>query len=150
MNAVCKFIEFIRILTDDEYSHNISYCPSKVYFKNGGCYELVKTLKHFLPDGEIYVSNDYAHCVISYKGILYDIDGIVEDNTNYHLATEDDLVYLNDETLYGRLEIKFDSMKPSLALIQNIIQCRVESLIKECHQMNETPNYYIQKQKQIK
>ncbi len=62
MNPVCTFIDFIKNLTDDDYGHNISYFSSKLYFKSGGCYELVKTLKYFLPDSEIYVRNDYGHC----------------------------------------------------------------------------------------
>ena len=147
MNPVCKFIQFIKELTDDEFCYYLGYIPSTIYFKNGGCYELVKILKHFLPDSQIWVSNNYEHCITSYKGILYDIDGIVEDNTDYHLATKDDIDFLNDETMYGRPEIRFEYMKPSIALIQNILECRIECLIKECHQMSETPNYYVQKQK---
>lgn len=147
MNPVCTFIEFIRNLTDEDYGHNISYFPSKMYFKNGGCYELVKTIKYFLPNSEIYMSNDYKHCVVCYKGILYDVDGVVEDNTNYHLATEVDLMYLDDPYFYGRSEIKFDYMNPSEALTQNISKCRIENLIEECRKMDATPNYYKQRQK---
>ena len=142
MQPVCTFIEFIKELTDEEYSRNISYCSSKFYFKNGGCYELVKILKYFLPESEIWVSNDYKHCVFGYKGILYDIDGIVEDNSLFHVATEIDMHFLNDEKLYGRSEIKFDSMKPSEALIKNILNCRIEHLIEKCKYMSDEPNYY--------
>ena len=142
MQPVCTLIEFIKELTDDEYCHNISYCRSEFYFKNGGCYELVKILKHILPDSEIWLSNDYKHCVFGYKGILYDIDGIVEDNSLFHIATEIDMQFLNDETLYGRPEIRFDSMKPSEALIKNMAQCRIDYLIEMCKNMDDTLDYY--------
>lgn len=149
MNPVCTFIEFIKDLTDEDYGHNISYLPSKVYFKSGGCYELVKIVKYFLPSSQIYIRNDYEHCVVCYKGILYDIDGIVEDNKIYHLATIDDISLLEDAWLYGRIEIKFDSVTPSDALIQNILKCRIEPLIEECRQIHSEPNYYKQKQKKL-
>ncbi len=147
MNPVCTFIDFIKNLTDDDYGHNISYFSSKLYFKSGGCYELVKTLKYFLPDSEIYVRNDYGHCTLKYKGILYDIDGIVEDNSIYHLATKEDMLYLNDPQFYGRIEIKFDFKSPSDALIQNILKCRVMSLVDACRKMDSIDDFYKPKQK---
>lgn len=144
MNPVCTFIEFIKELTNDEYSECIEYLPSDIYFKNGGCYELVKTLKHFLSDGEVWIRNDGQYCALYYKGILYDIDGIIEDNTLYHKATKIDMDCLEDELLYGRIEIKFNHMTPSVALINNILDCRIEPLIEKCQQMSDEPNYYSQ------
>lgn len=147
MNPVCSFIEFIKDLTNDEYCHNISYLPSEIYYQNGGCYELVKTLKFFLEDSQIYVKNDFGHCVLFYKGLLYDINGIVEDNQLYHLADSKDMMYLEDPLLFGRSEIKFDNLSPSEALIKNILNCRIESLITECQKMDDNSDYYNKKQK---
>lgn len=146
MNPICRFIDFIEVLTDDEYDYILEYIPSKYYFKNGGCYELVKTLKHFLPDGEVYVSNDFNHCAFFYRGILYDIDGIVEDINLFHAATLDDLDYINDEYFFGRIEIKFDGVAPSAALVQDINQCRIDRLIEECKSIEDTDNFYKQQQ----
>ena len=149
MNPICRFIDFIEVLTDDEYDHILECIPSKYYFKNGGCYEFVKTLKHFLPNGEVYVSNDFNHCAFFYKGILYDIDGIIEDINSFHAATPDDFEYLNDEYFFGRIEIKFDGVAPSAALVQDILQCRIDRLIEECKELDDNPNYYTNKQKQF-
>lgn len=147
MNPVCSFIEFIKDLTNDEFDHILECVPSEIYFKSGGCFELVKTLRHFLPDSQIYVSNDLEHCVFSYKGILYDIDGIIEDVESFHLATPEDLVYLNDEAFYGRVEIKFNGKQPSEALIETILDCRIDSLIERCKDMPDEPEIYNHKQR---
>ncbi len=85
--------------------------------------------------------------LLKYKGILYDIDGIVEDNSIYHLATKEDMLYLNDPQFYGRIEIKFDFKSPSDALIQNILKCRVMSLVDACHKMDSVDDFYKPKQK---
>lgn len=145
MNAVCRFIKLIEDITNEDYDYYLGYILSKIYFKNGGCYELVKTLAYFLPTSEIWLSNDFKHCVIKYKGILYDIDGIIENNNDYHKADEDDMTFLNDEMCYGRIEIKFNKMKPSDALIRNILDSRNESLIEECQNIDDNPDYYNQK-----
>ena len=147
MNPICNFIEFINDLTNDEFSSTLEYIPSKVYFKNGGCYELVKTLQHFLPDSGVYLSNDFNHCAFFYKGILYDTDGIIEDINEFHPATEEDLIYLNDESFYGRIEIKFNGKNQSEALIETIKDCRIDSLIERCQEAEFDPYYYKQNQK---
>ena len=149
MNPICRFIDFIEGLTDDEYNNVLENIPSKLYFRSGGCYELIKTLKYFLPEGQIYVSNDFDHCAFYYKGVLYDIDGIKEDINEFHVATPIDLDYLNDECFYGRAEIKFDGVNPSTALIRNIMQCRIDGLIEECRNVENNPNFYRHYQKQI-
>lgn len=142
-NSVCYLIEFIKDLAIEEYGEKISYLISEVdtYFKSGGCYELVKILRYFLPNSQIYVSNDFDHCAFFYKGILYDIDGVIENFESFHLATPIDLNYLNDEALFGRCEIKFDGKKPSEALIEQLKQCRIEKIIEKCLNMDYNPYY---------
>ena len=89
------------------------------------------------------------HCAFFYKGILYDIDGVVEDIDAFHVATPVDLDYLNDEKFFGRSEIRFDGKKPSDALIENLQECRIEQLIEDCRNVEENLDYYTKKQKQI-
>ena len=149
MNPVCNFIKFIEELTDEEFSYYLGYIPSKIYFKSGGCYELVKTLRYFLPDSEIYLTYssepDVDHCALFYKGILYDIDGVIEDMNVFHPANKIDLEYLNDEYFYGRKEIRFEGKKPSEALIEEIKNCRIEHLIESCNSIDNNSDYYNQK-----
>ena len=149
MNPVCKFIQFIKELTDDEFCYYLGYIPSTIYFKNGGCYELVKTLKYFLPEGEIYLAHDSEqyidHCALFYKGILYDIDGVINNNNLFHAVDKTDMEYLDDESFYGRNEIKFEKKQPSEALIEEIKKCKIEYMIEACKNMDDNPDYYSQK-----
>ena len=85
--------------------------------------------------------------IVVQPGEKIPIDGIVEDNSIYHLATKEDMLYLNDPQFYGRIEIKFDFKSPSDALIQNILKCRVMNLVDACHKMDSVDDFYKPKQK---
>jgi len=143
-NPICNFISFIEVLTNDEYEGIFEFAPSRQYYKNAGSYELVKTIKHFLPDSEVYVSNDFVQCALYHKGILYDIDGIIEDIEAFHEATDRDMEYLGSES-----PMKFGDVNPSAALIQDIMQCNIDRLIEKCRNMEGTPDFYKERQKKI-
>ena len=147
MNPVCRFIEFISDLTFEEYGYKFNCYPSSYFFKCGGCYELVRVIMHFLPDTQIWLSNDFEHCVFNYRGILYDIDGIIDNIEDYHKATDEDMNYLSAGYggKYGIAEITFNHKRPSDALIEEIMECKIEHLIEACKNMDDTPDYYKQK-----
>ncbi len=63
---------------------------------NGGCYELVKIIKNFIPNEvSMRINATKDHCVLAYDGYLYDASGIIRNTEDFKIPSEKDLNYIN-------------------------------------------------------
>ena len=62
MDKVLILVELINDLTNENWNYCLSGIDAREYFKNGECYEFLKVLKHFYPEGTIMMRKDYEHC----------------------------------------------------------------------------------------
>jgi len=122
LREVLILIELINSLTDENWDYCLSGMRAKQYFKSGGCYEFVKVLKHFFPEGTIMMQKDYNHCAYLIGEIIYDCEGVCKKN-DFIIASDLDKEKLEDVYIYGRADIKFDGKMPSEALIDEIYLC---------------------------
>lgn len=122
MDKVLILVELINDLTNENWNYCLSGINAREYFKNGGCYEFLKVLKHFYPEGTIMMRKDYEHCAYLVEDNIYDCSGVCNSD-EFVEASELDIEKLEDPYLYGRIEVKFEGKKPSDALIEEIYLC---------------------------
>ncbi len=112
-------IEFIIDLTDKLYFKDYiqtnkeeQMISAKYIYLHGACYELAKMVKQLVPEAEICINQENNHCVIAYDGLLYDANGLVEEETDhYRLANEKEI---------GLMEKEFGTYFRMLQLSQTI------------------------------
>ena len=117
------FVRFIIDLANDElYEHldgNAEY-----YFLNGGCYELAKILKKYIENSKIVINKSFDHCGILYNGKIYDASGIVEEISDFAIASDEDIKYMEDR--FGLPEKEnIDGVKISDFIIEEIKKCNI-------------------------
>lgn len=122
MREVLFLVELINDLTNENWNYCLSGINAKEFYKSGGCYEFLKVLKHFFPEGTIMMRKDYGHCAYLIEDYIYDCEGVC-DKEDFLEATDMDKEKLEDPYFYGRSEIKFEGKKPSVALIEEIYLC---------------------------
>ena len=47
-------------------------------YTKGGCYKFYKFIKFVFPEAEAYITESKDHIIIKYKGLFYDITGVVK------------------------------------------------------------------------
>lgn len=93
LDNISKFITFTINLFNDEFSSYIDYVDSFYYFSHGGCYELAKIIKHYFPDAQFVMKNDYNHCGVLYEGKIYDVfDGLTKEQLEEKGISEDEYI----------------------------------------------------------
>ena len=94
-----EILEVIKIINDTyercykEYNPAHLYDNAKDNFTNGYCYDYSLMLNRFY-NGIIVMKNDKTHSATLIDGNIYDVNGIVKDAINYHVATGCDFEYI--------------------------------------------------------
>ena len=121
---IYKFIEFVIDLTNEDEVFAGTNFNAKMYFMNGGCYELYKIVKYYYPTAECLISKENNHCAILYENKIYDATGIRIDLDNFKIANKDDIEYMDN---YFGLHIKkLEASK----LIDDVNDCNIEKILK--------------------
>ncbi|MDD3453220.1 MAG: hypothetical protein PHN42_02960 [Bacilli bacterium] len=115
-----QFIKFIIDLVDDEFYNYLGESKAEEYFLSGGCLELYKIIKYFIPDIDLFYNID-GHIRIGYQNYLYDVSGKYIISDNYIKLTEDNMMELNDKL--GRTEIRFERKQVNVAIINELNMC---------------------------
>ena len=118
-----KFIEFIVDLANDELYERLDG-NAKYYFQNGGCYELAKVVREYVPNSKYVIRNDNNHCGIFYNGKMYDADGIIKDISKFKIANKDDVEYMEDRFGIPEKE-NINGGKISDFLINELKECNI-------------------------
>ena len=118
-----RFIEFIVDLANDELYEKLDG-NAKYYFLNGGCYELAKVLKKYIPNSKIVINNESDHCAILYNGKIYDASGIIEGRSNFKIANNEDIEYMEDKFGIPEKE-NINGAKISDFLINELKECNI-------------------------
>lgn len=133
---VIEFINFINELVDDEFSEYLDV-PARYYFLHGGCLELAKVLRYYIPESTMAINENGDHIAIKYRNNLYDGTGKIEAPERFFELNDDDVLYLSD--YLGRNEIKFERKSVDNAIIQELEQCSgnyVKNLISNIRQVS--------------
>lgn len=131
-----QFIDFIIDLTNEELYEHLDG-DAKQFFMSGGCYEFAKILRKYVSGCKIVINKDRNHCGVIYKNKVYDVTGMVKDFSNFKIASQDDIDYMEEgfgtsEKLYvGRGEKR---KKISDFLIDEIKECNINYILKEFEQ----------------
>lgn len=112
LDNISKFITFTIDLFNNEFSSYIDYVDSFYYFSHGGCYELAKIIKHYFPNAQFVMKNDYNHCGVLYEGKIYDVfDGLTKEQLEEKGIKEDEYIKdLKDFKVLTKEEIE-ENMK---------------------------------------
>ena len=121
--TVEKFIEFIVDLANDELYERLDG-NAKNYFLHGGCYQLAKVVKEYIPKSQIVINNESEHCGIYYDGYIYDAGGIIKDKSKFHIAKSDDIKYMEEKFGIPEKE-NINNGKVSDFLIKELKSCRI-------------------------
>ena len=123
---ILTFIEFVIDLANDDpifYETAGNGIDAKYYFRNGGCYELYKIVKHYFPECHCMINDTLDHCAISYKDKVYDSHGEITDTTHFFEASDEDIAYM--ERRFG-LHIK---TLESEHLLYELSQCNLKGIL---------------------
>lgn len=126
-----EFINFVIDLGNDEMAHKLDGAHAKIYFTTGcGSLELAEIIKHYYPEGCIMVNKNVYQYGIKYSNIIYNANGIVNNVSDYRIATSDDILYTK-ETL------KLEELNPYSGenipdhLINEIPKCNILSKLEK-------------------
>ena len=122
--SISKFIEFIIDLTNEDDIFLGTNFNAKIYFLNGGCYELYKTVKHYFNSAECVISKNNDHCAILCGTKIYDANGIRHDVKNFKIANNNDIEYM--ENYFG---LNINNLEAS-KLIKEINNCNIKIKLK--------------------
>lgn len=115
-----RFINFINDLATEIYYEQLM-CDGKTLFQCGACYEFVKIIKNFFEIDNILIDNDYCHCAIEYNGNYYDSLGIIRDKENFSVATEEDMLYIEERFGVHFIRYKiYETIMNEMSCIENI------------------------------
>ena len=121
--TVEKFVEFIVDLANDELYEKLDG-NAELYFLNGGCYELAKVIKNYVPMCEIVINKDSTHCAIKYKDEIYDATGKIENKEDFITAKKEDIEYMEDR--FGIPELRYiNNVTISDFLIEELKKCNI-------------------------
>lgn len=115
-----KFITFVNDLATEVYYEQLN-CDGRTLFQNGACYEFIKIIKKFFEIDNILIEKGYNHCAFEYKGNYYDSTGLIKDKEKFSVATEEDILYIEER--FGRHLIHYqiyETIISELLLIENI------------------------------
>lgn len=90
------------------------------YFTHGGCYEFYKIMHYYFPNSICMINYASDHCAVSYNNIIYDANGICEDKENFHIATREDIKYMQDKFGLNIKQLKADK------IIDDIKNCNIK------------------------
>ena len=122
-----QFIEFVIDLAQEELYEKFDG-NARAYFLGGGCYELVKIIKNYIPDSQIVINNQSDHCGIKFNNEIFDADGIVNNKEDFSIATVDDIKYMNNR--FNIPEKQYINGKTiSEYLIEEIKKCNIIHLL---------------------
>ena len=121
--TVEKFIEFIVDLANNELYERLDG-NANYYFQNGGCYELAKVVREYVPNSKIVINNSNDHCGIYYDGKMYDSSGIIEDKSKFKIANNEDIKYMEDRFGIPEKE-NINGGKISDFLIKELKKCNI-------------------------
>ena len=89
------FIETIIDIANEEV-YESEFEDARDIFLHGQCYDFAKVLKHYITNSFIVINNNEDHCAVQFQGRIYDANGDVTDKFNGHIATEDDINYMEN------------------------------------------------------
>lgn len=119
-----EFIECILDCTTD--LPGWEYTDTRKFYLYGGCYELVKIIRYFIPEAQILINNTNNHCAILYNGIGYDANGEI-DITNFKIADKYDIIYM--ENNFGIPEKRIIKGIPFVQYVIHIVNdCNLDFL----------------------
>lgn len=90
------FFDFLVDLVDEFSVFKEDIYDARFYFKTSGCYELYKITKHYFPDCYCMVRSDLRHCAILYNNEIFDINGKIDDISEYRFVLENELEFLEN------------------------------------------------------
>lgn len=120
---VKKFIDFVVDLVNEDEAFYNNEVDSRYYFLHGGCYELYKIVKNYFPDSICLINDKLEHCAIAYGGNIYDAEGIITDKENFHVATQEDIDYMNRKFGLGINSLNSDK------IISDIEECNIGGIL---------------------
>lgn len=125
-----KFIEFIIDLTNDEL-YDFVEGDSQIFFLRGGCYEFAKILKRYVSECKIVINKDSEHCGVLYRNKVYDANGIVRDSSEFKIASQSDIDYMEDR--FGIPEKRYISGNKKISdfIIDEIANCNINYILDE-------------------
>ena len=123
--SISKFIEFIIDLTNEDDIFLGTDFNAKIYFLNGGCYELYKIVKHYFHSAKCVIAKTNDHCAILYKDKIYDATGIRQDVENFKIANSNDIEYMDN--YFG---LHLNTLEAS-NLIKKIDNCNIKIKLKK-------------------
>jgi hypothetical protein len=120
--------EVISLLEDNPNSSRmlenlIGRNDAITYFLRGGCYQLAKVITYFVKNSTIVVNEELTHCAVMYKNNLYDARGRIKDSNRYKVASNEDLLYMEERFGFDEDFIRDKNknyVKPSVFLISNL------------------------------
>lgn len=118
--SIDKFIEFVIDLVNEDPIFMEREIDSTYYFMHGGCYELYKIVKNYFPQVQCMIENSFEHCAIGYEGKIFDATGIRQDVSNFQVATEEDIEYMDN-----RFGLNLKNLEVS-KIIQEINECNIQ------------------------
>ena len=119
-----KFIEFVIDLANEDEIFIGTKFNAKMYFINGGCYELYKIVKHYYPNTKCVITKTNDHCAILYENKIYDAKGVRTDVENFKIANINDIEYMDN---YFGLHI---NTLEAPNLIKELNDCNIEKRLK--------------------
>lgn len=88
-NADKTVLEFISNFLTSNVWHPDHYTGKEEVFRNGYCWYFAHMLQLAFECGEVCWCAPYAHFVWMKDGIAYDVDGVNEYLSNYHIIPEE-------------------------------------------------------------
>ena len=103
------------------------YENTKHFYLHGGCYELAKIIKEFIPEVKLLINNKHDHCAVLYNNTGYDANGEV-DLADFRLASQDDIDYMDEN--FGIPERRMVKGVPFTDAVINILHnCNLNGLL---------------------
>lgn len=90
------FFDFLVDLVDEFSVFKEDIYDARFYFSTSGCYELYKITKHYFPDCYCMVRNDLRHCAILCDNEMFDINGKIDDISDYRFVLDSEIEFLEN------------------------------------------------------
>lgn len=73
-----------------------SFVGSDCVYTSGSCYKLYEVLKEIFPEAKPLINKEGQHIISLIEGVCYDINGVVEDTSDFREMTEEQIHYFTN------------------------------------------------------